>query len=918
MMSNGESVRAAASDSAGAAWRHVDLHLHSPWSGHFSGLSEVDPRTDTGVDELARAYVEALQSAGIEIAAITDYNGIREPGFSRIRDLASEKGITVLPGVELDIPNEGKYGLHIVAIFPSDTDVDVIERALVGIDKDPSTSLVDGDGLSRGLRLRDQLVRCLLDLREEHGCLLVVPHPESHDKGLMNTYRAGVAAQFLVDLQPDAIEHLSDGAEGRLRDTGILTDSFFSDVALVEFSDAHGLEEIGRKELADGTRRATYIKLSATSLDALRLAMHDPETRIAVGERPEPEHVRFLRMTVSGESGFLSDLDLRWNPDLNVLIGGRGAGKSAVIESLRYALGSKTYVDASSRANLVEHALGSGGEVTVEVERPVRPGVEKRFRISRVLNEDPRVFEEGSREPLGISPLEVFGNYPPMIFGQREIQAVASNESQRLRLVDLLVGGEADAADRRVRAVRAKLAENGQRLRAIRKRIERAEELEQQLKNIRHRINVYEESGVADKLRAHTSLSRDRERLSAARTQVSDFRGDWQELTETVTSSLRRIANGLGADETAEEGTSFSELVEAIETVREELTELGTAAVNRLEGLESRFSSTEGSLDASVGELEGELDEVRASLDQSELDPDQLLELTRRRTALEGQLQEVERSEVELGEAESERARLLEEYRVARRQENQIRQRRCNEAQARLDGRLELEVHFKGHREPYQEALSELLRGSRVTSSAIEALVDSDAPDGATLARTIREGPQAVQERYGLTEAYSQRVVDWFNEDLERTHDLELLVPNDRVEMRLRVGDRMRPVEQLSLGERATAVLLLLFAMERRILIVDQPEDDLDNRFVFEDVVALLRDAKTGDGRRQVIAATHNANIPVLGDAELIATLEASDSSAAVITRASIDDPEVRDHVRSLLEGGEEAFRLRYEKYGGV
>ena len=114
---------------------------------------------------------------------------------------------------------------------------------------------------------------------------------------------------------------------------------------------------------------------------------------------------------------------------------------------------------------------------------------------------------------------------------------------------------------------------------------------------------------------------------------------------------------------------------------------------------------------------------------------------------------------------------------------------------------------------------------------------------------------------------------------------------------------------------------MLVFALRHRPLVLDQPEDDLDNRFVYEDVVALLREEKglsEPSRRRQMIAATHNANIPVLGDAELVLALEAGEDRCQVMGRASIDDGRTRAQIKSLLEGGDEAFRRRAEKYGGL
>jgi hypothetical protein len=126
-------------------------------------------------------------------------------------------------------------------------------------------------------------------------------------------------------------------------------------------------------------------------------------------------------------------------------------------------------------------------------------------------------------------------------------------------------------------------------------------------------------------------------------------------------------------------------------------------------------------------------------------------------------------------------------------------------------------------------------------------------------------------------------------------------------------------LEELSTGQKATAVLLLLLLESDAPLIVDQPEDDLDNRFITEGVVPRMREEKQ---KRQFIFSTHNANIPVLGDAELILGLSASGEGGggraciAAEHTGSIDSPSVRALVEEILEGGREAFETRRRKYG--
>lgn len=119
----------------------------------------------------------------------------------------------------------------------------------------------------------------------------------------------------------------------------------------------------------------------------------------------------------------------------------------------------------------------------------------------------------------------------------------------------------------------------------------------------------------------------------------------------------------------------------------------------------------------------------------------------------------------------------------------------------------------------------------------------------------------------------------------------------------------------MSKGQRATALLLLLLGASKSPLVIDQPEDDLDNRFVYDGIVQRLRDLK---GTRQIIASTHNANVPVLGDAELIVALEGDGQHGWPVEDGigSLDDAVIRALAESLLEGGPAAFNARQHLYG--
>jgi ABC-type Mn2+/Zn2+ transport system ATPase subunit len=149
-----------------------------------------------------------------------------------------------------------------------------------------------------------------------------------------------------------------------------------------------------------------------------------------------------------------------------------------------------------------------------------------------------------------------------------------------------------------------------------------------------------------------------------------------------------------------------------------------------------------------------------------------------------------------------------------------------------------------------------------------------------------------------------------------KVRELEELELPERMELLLNVSresENYREVGKLSTGQQCTAILHLLLLDNRDPLVIDQPEDNLDNAFIAEHIVNELRTSKT---RRQYIFATHNANIPVFGDAEWIGVLQEEDGRSKLIASGSIDASQVKELAANILEGGREAFTRRREKYG--
>ena len=156
-----------------------------------------------------------------------------------------------------------------------------------------------------------------------------------------------------------------------------------------------------------------------------------------------------------------------------------------------------------------------------------------------------------------------------------------------------------------------------------------------------------------------------------------------------------------------------------------------------------------------------------------------------------------------------------------------------------------------------------------------------------------------------------------FEESITRSKERELAVLRcpDTYALEMRMDDgAYRRLDELSGGQRVSVLLsLLLETADNRPLVIDQPEDELDNRFLFDTVLPALKKLR---GRRQVIVATHNANVVVNGDADMVIQLDATARRGRVACAGTIEESAVRDAIVRTVDGGEEAFRLRRRKYG--
>jgi DNA repair ATPase RecN len=897
----------------GAAWVKVDLHLHSPGVNSFTLPSGID--LDSDKEEIAKDYVKRVKAANIKVAAITDYNGVREEWYKLISKEAEKEDIIILPGVELSLKlTGGKYGLHLLLIFEQGVQIEGLNTFLRSLDKNPQKSLFE-ERKNRDIESRLELEELISEIREKYKCLVVLPHPED-DKGLLHTFNPSQSAKYLMNVKPDAIEYISEEGKNKLIATSELPSDYFKKIAILENTDPKCLEDIGTKKRNDKLR-TTYYKLSSFSIGALKIALHDPEVRVKIYECPAFYHNRISKIVIRG-STFLRDIEILFNPELNTFIGGRGVGKSAIIETIRYAMNLPIYADKSFRTEFVESVVGSGGTLSLFIERYYGEEI-KEFEIKRIIGKDREIIDEnGVKTGFSMQSLFEEAKYP-IIIGQKELYYLSITSAFQLQLIDELIGEKILHVQEEFRRLIEQLKENGRRLLTLKEKVRKKEEYEQSFKEIESKIKVYKDLGVEEKLRRWTNIVDDEEKLKEAIGKVNEINGKINSFFDESASELSYLERALKTGKSENKfilervAGEISQIEKAFEQSKKQLSETIGQTKKNLETLNNEW------LEKKKG-VEGEVQKIKKELGEKGFKPDELEGLTKERAKLIPLIEELIRLEQEIENLEDERENLKDEIDKKRHDIFGIREEQRDKINDALKGRLKIDVRYEGAKEDFIKDLTNLLKGSGVSSGAIKALIEAPGKvtDGLLLSKYIREGEQKLREEFNLTPAMSSRIVEWFK-DSQRLYELETLFPEDKIEISLRVNEDYKIMDKLSIGQKATALLLLLFAQEDRILVLDQPEEDLDNRFIYEDVVKILREMK---GKRQLIIVTHNANIPVLGDSELILVLEAKkeiEGERCVISnKGSIDKEDIKVDVKNIMEGGEEAFKIRAEKYGGV
>lgn len=870
---------------------------------HYASTYRGDAPSGNAADH-AEAIIEKAAGVGVSVLAITDHNHVG--GVGAFRDAATGRGIHIFPGFELS----SREGIHVLCIYAPDTNEELLGRYLgtFGItDTTPSATLAS-----------KSFVEILAMVRRQGG-VAIAAHV-TNENGLLNVLSGQACIQAwrsedLLAVQiPRAVADLPHNVRPIVenRNPQYRRDSPAADrlgVAVVNARDVVEPEDLG-------DRSATcLIKMSEVTIEGLRQAFLDPGSRIRLnpeeGELGPEEHAELV--AIAWEGGFLDGASIHFNPNLNVLVGGRGTGKSTVIESIRTVLGVEAIGDDARKAHegIIRHVLKNGTKISLLV-RTHRPTV-REYRVERTIPNPPLVRDDRG----GVSNLSPRDVLPRVeVFGQHEISELTKSREKLTRLLDRFVDCDEKLPHRKADLRRA-LEKSRKSLVDTRADLERIEERLAALPGLEETLERFREAGLEDRLREQSLLVREERLLASVPDRLAPFR----ECLETLKYEVPVDRAFLSAK--ALEGLPGKAILEQLDGVFEALDlELRRIAENLDQALmraDEGVARVREEWETHRAAVEEVYQRILRELQKSHVDGEEFIRLRGRIEDLRPLRERQASARRTEKEHADHRRSLLAEWEDFKAQEFRRLDRAASRVSRKLRNRVAVAVAAAGDREPPFKLLRERVGGR--LSEAIESLRDVRDFSLTQFVDACRSGKETLNETFGITPAQAERLAQAEPGVLMEVEELEL---PPTTSIRLNTAPAGEPaawqaLEDLSTGQKATAVLLLLLLESEAPLIVDQPEDDLDNRFITEGVVPRMRDEKE---RRQFPFSTHNANIPVLGDAVLIVGLAATGDAAHGRTRiapaqmGSIHTTAVRQLVGEILEGGRDAFERRRRKYG--
>lgn len=915
----------------GARWWKFDFHTHTPastdthaWQAAIGTPQAVTPET----------WLRKFMEAGIDCVCVTDHNSgawidpLKEAYACMAGDsrCAGFRELALFPGVEISVCG----GFHLLAIFGPTATTRTISDLLARVGYQGTEG--DSDGVTR-----DGPEDVVAAIVEAGG----IPIPAHAD-------RSGEAKKALLAVR--------SGGSGTVLDANTVRQVMTNpQILAVEWETMTSpVPEIVRDRVAACARvlgsdchsfqgpqvpgsRFTWVKMESPTLEGLSLALLDGNgasirrSDDEDGFDPErlPSHViSSVTVEQARYMGRRQPQEIKLSPFFNAIVGGRGTGKSTLVHALRLASGRAPELQDGSEAGrqlvsfrrVAKNRSGEGGLRENTVIRIEWQYEGRKLRLNWTPSGDSTSVEEwldGQWKPSSSQAVND-ERFPVRIFSQGQIAGLAgSGRRQLLAIID----DAARVAPRRAAFEEARRAflEQCARLRSFDGKLQELPELTRKLAEVVAKLEMLDQGDHADVLRAYARANSQHREIKETFEQAREVAGRLEALATAV--KLDDWSQQHFGDEDRGILAWRRDVDASIAELRARLTAEAAALRQTVDGWNADARVKDWRAGSQVAQRG--YDELQGRLQaQGVADPGAFQRLT-------GERQSLDQRRRDLLRLQADRQQLLTEI---EQQRALLSERRLAITEARRDF-ITTHLHDNPHvritidplgSDPRQieRELRELLdiQDERFSDDVLR--LENDVPpsgvafelaDSDDKSTTLDQVRSRLVERTGIGRHFQNYLKKRFEKPELRDHILAWF-PEDDLRIEYQRAGRWTPIDQGSQGQRSAAILAFLLAFGDEPIVLDQPEDDLDNHLIYNLIVRQLRENKQ---RRQLVIVTHNPNIVVNGDAELVHVMDFGNGQCFLLRSGALQDGAVRREVCEVMEGGREAFAKRWKRLGG-
>jgi len=606
--------------------------------------------------------------------------------------------------------------------------------------------------------------------------------------------------------------------------------------------------------------------------------------------------------------GFLDGLDIDLADGLNCIIGARGTGKTTVLEFVRYTMDALPTDGAARKRveSLVEQNLAGG---RIEVTVLTKDGLG--YIVSRSAGDDPVVLDE-NRNPTDLS-LHSGGLFNVDIFSQNEVEAIADQASSQLDLIDKFEAERIAGIEHRICTLKAELSGNASTIMPLQQKVNTIAEELNALPGLNEKLKAFKTEGGDDAEainQAHgLKALRDRERRAVS--SVNELLGEVHGVIESSVGTIGQRLAAIFTDDMLKgpNAVLLKKICQGLQSCSADVDRLLQKALARIQSEGEAVEMASGKLDLVHKQQDLTFQELIEKHKEAQSKAAERHRLEKVRNELLAKQRERDQLAEQLKCLRDERAKLIRQLSELRDDRFGVRQSVADRINTALSPSINVSIIQFGNPEDYRMLLEEALRDNRLRRNIVAAKV-ANAFWPAELAEAIKQrDAQAFVDKAELNADQADKVMAALTGS-QVLFDLETVELIDLPKIELNDNGTLKETGSLSTGQKCTTILPILLMESDSPLLIDQPEDNLDNRFVFENVVDKIGHIKQ---RRQLIFVTHNPNIPVLGDADRVFVMDSDGTTARKLNEGSVDN--CKDSIVMLLEGGEDAFKRRKARY---